>query len=67
VGDIAEGGGDFNVVSEVEVEFTVLFVTDSVLIGGFSIGSVVCVVCAYPTADNIKYNTNEKIIFVNFI
>jgi hypothetical protein len=35
VGEIAEGGGDFNVVSDVELLFTVLFVVDSVIIGGF--------------------------------
>jgi hypothetical protein len=33
VGVIADGGGDFNVVTESEVEFTVLFVVDSVTIG----------------------------------
>ena len=40
VGEIAEGGGEFNVVSDVELVVTVLFVVDSVRIGGFgSIGS----------------------------
>jgi len=37
-GVIADGGGDFNVVVESEVELTVLFVVDSVTIG--------CVGCA---------------------
>jgi len=45
VGDIAEGGGDFKVVSETEVELTVLFVVDSVTIGtGLSASVVVGVV-----------------------
>lgn len=33
VGVIADGGGDLNVVTESEYEFTVLFVVESVTIG----------------------------------
>ncbi len=41
VGEIADGGGDFSVVSDVEFVVTVLVVVDSVTIGT---GSVVFVV-----------------------
>jgi hypothetical protein len=64
VGDIAEGGGDFSVVSEVELLVTVLFVVDSVIIGGFVV-SVVVVVCAFAVTNNEDI-TKLIIIYVSF-
>jgi hypothetical protein len=51
VGVIADGGGDFNVVTESEYELTVLFVVDSVTIG-----------CAFARPRYI----NDKTIKINF-
>jgi hypothetical protein len=45
VGVIADGGGDFNVVTELDVESTVLLVVDSVTMG-----------CAFTTPMLINNN-----------
>jgi hypothetical protein len=51
-GVIADGGGDFNVVTELAVESTVLLVVDSVMIG-----------CAWIADRHI----NDKIIKINLL
>jgi hypothetical protein len=63
VGEMADGGGDLRVVSDVEFVVTVLFVVDSVTIGT---GSGVVVSCATAAVDNIpQINNNHIFILIN--